>query len=627
MDMTKSLDEPVNEDEISGHWCGLMKDCTYLDVFKFWLNSIHMNSGYKSMTGAICPTVILVGTRKDEMSGNDKEKEIQKDNYFDKALGSFERSSVLHHIHSKKFLVNNLSREDRVFHEIRREIKLLAEKQDYWGEKCPVQWIQMEQSVDKLRDKGEQLLQMSDIKTANRSLIHPLPEQELVAFLDMQHRHGNLLYFNTDQLKNLVVLAPQWIIKVFKRFITHTPDKNPLYLEHWRTYENNAILKPEVFNEIMDRSSDDIKQKRDHVMHYMEHLDVMAKPLKFEDDVAPTNLQKPQQDTVDLAVNVNPEFLDFHIVPCRLRKQPPPIEQFTSPEQCKKTPVLCFVFVHNFMPPSFFHRLIAMCIRTWPISTQDNTKVLYNGLAAFDINETYVLTIWYKDHIIYARITSCKKDIKSGLNFEKCQEVRLILRQSLLKFAGQSLEDPWTNTAFEEHIQCPDMKKTLYNRGMFRVTSFMYFSEFACTACPNRHAIGRYEALNDWYKDALDRFNNGNCDGSLKPVEESDLLKVSEVIGNGFWLLGIQLGLTDAAMNKLYEKWGKDRRTFVFKFLVKWRNRNGEKATLKSLNIALHAAHVNLPNDKNTEQAFPVLSQPHPCASTSKSAKPRCWLF
>ncbi|KAH3798097.1 hypothetical protein DPMN_151687 [Dreissena polymorpha] len=606
MDMTKSLHEYVIEDDISGTWCGLMQNCTYLDVFKFWLNAIYMYSGYKSMADTISPTVILVGTRKDEMAGNDEDKEIQKDKYFDEALGPFERSSILQHIHDKKFLVNNLSREDPVFQKIRREIKRLAEQQDYWGVKYPVKWIQMEQSLDKLRDRGKQLLHMTEIHTANSLLIHPLTEKELGLFLNIQHRHGNILFFDTKELKNLVVLAPQWIIEVFECFIRHKRNTPPLYLEHWRTYEELAILKSEVFNEIMDRSSDDIKKNRAHVIQYMEHLDVMAKTLKFEAGAEQTDLQHPQENKVDLAVNLNPNFLDFHIVPCRLTKPPPPIEQFTSPELCIKTPVLCFVFVQNFMPPSFFHRLVAVCIRIWPISRAGRKNLLYNGLAAFDITETYVLTILYKDHIIYARITTCTNDRLFGLDFEKCQEVRLILRQSLLKFAGQSLEDPRSNTAFEEHIQCPYMNKSLCNEGMFRVTSFMYCIEFACTACPIRHAIGREEALKDWYKEALDRLNienDDNFDGST-PAEDSELLKASEIIGNGFWLLGIQLGLKEAQMNRLYKQWGEDRRTFVFKYLVKWRDINGDKATLQSLNRAIHAARVNLPNDKKHRAGF-----------------------
>ncbi|KAH3864082.1 hypothetical protein DPMN_027096 [Dreissena polymorpha] len=157
MDMTKPLDEDVKELDGSGILCGLVNDCKYLDLFKFWLNAIHMYSGYKTTTGEIKPTVILVGTRKDKMEGTDKEKEDIKDEYFKNAQMSFERDSpIFKHIHVKTFLVNNLSPTDPDFVEMRKEIQCLAENQEYWGtDKYPVRWIHMEHSLDKLRDDGE----------------------------------------------------------------------------------------------------------------------------------------------------------------------------------------------------------------------------------------------------------------------------------------------------------------------------------------------------------------------------------------------------------------------------------------------------------------------------------------
>ncbi|KAH3798366.1 hypothetical protein DPMN_151965 [Dreissena polymorpha] len=246
MDMTKSLDEFIQEDTLRGSLCGLMQGCTYLDVFKFWLNSIRIYSGYDSMEGRISPTIILVGTHKDKMHGDDKE--IQKDKYFERALKSLKSTSILHHIYRRKFLVNNLSPDDSVFHELQREIELLAEEQDYWGDKYPFKCIQMEQFLDKMRDKGEQLLHIAEITAANSLFIHPLTEKEISLCLDIQHRHGNILYFNTDQLRHLVVLAPQWIIEAFKSFVTHVRYKKPKNSHYWDIYKKLAILKPEIVN-------------------------------------------------------------------------------------------------------------------------------------------------------------------------------------------------------------------------------------------------------------------------------------------------------------------------------------------------------------------------------------------
>ncbi|KAH3864015.1 uncharacterized protein LOC127866715 [Dreissena polymorpha] len=598
MDMTKGLNENVKEEELSGTWCGLNQECTYLDVFKFWLNAIHMYSGYKSMSSEINPTVILVGTRKDEMKGTDDDKEIQKDKYFELALRPFERSSIVQHIHYKKFLANNLSPKDSVFDEIRKEIKCLAKGQDYWGEIYPVRWIQMEQSIDRLRDSGEQVINMEAINEANQSHMCPLYEKELSLFLKIQHRHGNILYFDTEHLKHLVVLAPQWIIEVFKCFITHKRNKNPKLSEYWRTYEDLAILKPEVFNEIMDSSPKDVNKNRDHILEYMEYLDVMAKPLKFE-DAEGTNEQS------DAAGYLNPTFLEFHIVPCRLKNPPPPIAQFTAPEHREKTPVLCFVFVDNFMPPSFFHRLVAVCIRTWCISKENGQYLLFNGLAVFEMGKTSFLTIWYKDHIIYARISSCSKECTLELEFKLCEEVRIKLRESLHNFVGQTLEKPRTPTGFEEYIQCPKIKKdSLYNVGLFRLADFMYNRELTCKDCLKCHAVGREEVMSYWYKEQLDRLDND--DGLNEPAEESDLLRVAKFIDKEFWLLGIQLDLKDAEMNKLYEDCDgrKDRRTFVFRYMVMWKKKEGKKATRQRLNRAIHAARLNFSNDEITPVTF-----------------------
>ncbi|KAH3844005.1 uncharacterized protein LOC127877278 [Dreissena polymorpha] len=593
MDMTKKLDECIQEDETSGIWCGLSEECKYLDVFKFWLNAIHMYSGYRSMTGNIKPTVILVGTHKDKMEGSDEEKEVKKDKYFEKALQAFRGTKILRHIHRKKYLVNNLTSDDPVFKQIRKEIRRLAEKQEFWNENYPVRWIQMEQSLDKLRDSGKQLLQRNEVNAENQSNVHPVIEKELDLFLDIQHRHGNILYFNTDQLKHLVVLAPQWIIEVFKCFISHIKNKDPQLSVQWSEYKKNAILKPEIFSEIMDNAPPNIEENRQHIMMYMEQLDVMAKPLKPEECKEIDALEEPEQETSDAAEELNVNFLDFHIVPCRLKNPPPPIVQFTSPENCKKTPVLCFVFIDNFMPPSFFHRLVAVCIRTWPISQQKGKNLLYNGLAVFEIRATYRLTIWYKDHIIYARISSCSKEPLFEFDFKLCHGVRRKLRHSLENFVAQSLENPWTARKLDENIQCPYMKESSYNAGMFRVKDFVYNRELSCTACPEQHAVGREEAMKDWYKEALDRMQND--DDLNRPVEESDLTKAAKMVGKEYWMLGIELGLTDAEMEQLNneKECKKNRSTFVFRYMVMWKDKEGKTATLQNLQKAMQAAILN----------------------------------
>ncbi|XP_052245124.1 uncharacterized protein LOC127854166 isoform X2 [Dreissena polymorpha] len=594
MDMTKPLDEDLKELDGSGIWCGLVNDCTYLNVFKFWLNAIHMCSGYKSTTGEIKPTVILVGTRKDKMEGTDKEKENKKDEYFNKALKSFERDSpIFKHIHKKTFLVSNLSPTDPDFVEMRKEIKCLAEKQEYWGtDKYPVRWIHMEHSLDKLRDDGEQLVHMDKIEEVNRSKKPQLvlSKQELSLFLELQHMQGNILYFKTSELEHLVVLAPQWIIDAFKCFVTQFNKIQPQVLKDWEDYEKLAILKPQVIDEIMNNSPPHIKEYKDDVIKYMEHLNVMAKPKA-------TELNKCGHDETDAILGNNDELLDFHIVPCRLKNAPPPIETFTSPDckRFKRTPVLAFVFCEKFMPPSFFHRLVAVCIGAWQIKKEGNKDRMYNGLAIFAIRPTYTLTIWYNDYIIYARIACCTKKLTSDIDTNLCQEVRHKLRQSLQDFVGHSVETPRTGTAFDMYIQCPSMTICEHNKGMLRVAQFNYESELDCDACSESHPVERSEAMHYWFKNELDLANKCDSDDLNQQAEEKHLSKVARLIGiKECWMLGIELKLSNVELNQMYADPAcmNNRYEFVFKYLVKWRNRKGEKATLRKLNRAINAARL-----------------------------------
>ncbi|KAH3780726.1 hypothetical protein DPMN_158547 [Dreissena polymorpha] len=480
MDMTRSLKDVVSKSDAIGICCGLVDSCTYLDIFKFWLNSIHMHSDYQSGERTIKPTVILVGTRKDEMQGSAEEKEKNMNLYFDNALCSFDKHSpIFNHIYKNRFLVNNLSPEDTAFAELRKEIISLAAKQDYWGKEYPVRWIHMEQTLDKMRDEKRQIVKMKDVVKEDLENIHPLGKEELTSFLELQHKQGNIIFFNSGDLKDFVVLAPQWIIEAFKCFIPHNQKIEATVLKNWEEYKKYAILEPNVLDEIMKNSPTYIHEYQSAVINYMEYLNIIAKPLTSEEGI--TGIP-----------------LDFYIVPCLLNRAPPPLHDFTSPPDKPQTPVLAFVFCGKFLPPALFHRLVAVCIRAWPVSQERDQYCLFNGLAIFTLNETYTLRIWYVDYIIYTRIVCCSENEKLDNFIWLFQEVRRKLKKSLKDFVHQS------SLVFEECIQCPDMKVSVHNKGLFIVKQFKYKNAIACPVC-NPHAVTRSNAMKHWFKERLDR--------------------------------------------------------------------------------------------------------------------------
>ena len=45
-------------------------------------------------------------------------------------------------------------------------------------------------------------------------------DEELTLFLKAQHVCGSIIYFETEKLKDIVILSPWWSIEAFKRLVS-----------------------------------------------------------------------------------------------------------------------------------------------------------------------------------------------------------------------------------------------------------------------------------------------------------------------------------------------------------------------------------------------------------------------
>ncbi|XP_052818704.1 uncharacterized protein LOC128244695 isoform X2 [Mya arenaria] len=619
MDMTKDLN---TNDEESDTLSGLLnKNFTCLEAFKFWLNSIHMYSSIHDQEHEVQPTVILVGTHKDEMKCKEEEKEYKMEAFFTEALESFENNKdILQHIHAKKFLVNNIAEGDPVFDELRAEVKMLAEKQHYWNEKSPTSFVQLEKSLDTMRAEGKELVSLSDVQVANRKNLKPVNDRQLRLFLELQHMFGNILHFDTEELKKYVILAPQWIIEAFKCFITHKPKKDlePEHLQLWKEYKDYAIIKPILMKEIIRRSKDRIKIHGEAVVQYMEYLNIMSKPVEnYEEEEEDGEMMATDCfDSKTNAVGIpsyNSKMHDFHIVPCQLKAKPKEkiIEELICPKNWETTPALCFVFKDKFMPPAVFHRLLAACIRRWEIAKQTNDgkkePLLFNGIGGFKTCKRSQLRLWYCDHIIYARMIFMpkqKQETEEAIDRCKCQDVSRQLYRHLMAILGllPRSKHVTKTTPFEEHIQCPNLKK--HNHGLFRVNDFIYEGNMSCNEdhdAKDAHSIEK-SVLKCWYHDALEemeKYEEDNSGDLCRVPEDNELSKISRGLEGSkeFWLLGIELGIPQPTMEQLKrDHWKESRSVFIYHVLYEWKKSERQNATLSNLKRKVFAVQKNSDN-------------------------------
>ena len=493
MDVSKPLE--TNDADCRTYAGVVGESFTCLDSFRFWLQSFHMYSSIQDKSTT--ETVILVGTHKDKLVGSDEEKREQMENYFNKALLSFKDTpAVLKHVYKKKFLVNNLEQEGPVFDELKETIEHLAKQQPYWNELVPANWIELVNLLDESRQENKkELITMADVIAARDNMNFPIKEKKhLIFFLDTQHLLGNYLYYDTDKLRETVILNPQWTIEAFKSFISHVRDNKPTQLPDWDIFDRLAILTPGLVNEIMKDRPGNVKRHTTEVIAYMEQLDIIAEPVKLTDDAISTaNLQNNYQSR------------DFHIVPCLLKSMPSDeeINIHIFPEESEhvaKSPILCYVFKDNFMHPAVFHRLLASSICRWPIARKGgDSYLLFNGFGIFT-NENLRLALWFKDHRIYCRVIAISK------NPEKALSDQQMLIKAMRKQIEICLEDilsitPSRLRPFEEYVQC-NCKSICWEpgKGLIRKNDFVHGEkEVLCEDSAQPHSVSWSDGMSFWF--------------------------------------------------------------------------------------------------------------------------------
>lgn len=578
----------------------LPKDFTCLEAFKFWLNSIHMYSSQQVHQSEQGPTVFLVGTHKDMLTGSEKDKEKHKEDYFNEALKSFIETPVLAHVHRKKFLINNLdSQEDYLA--IRKEVLELAKSKKYWEEARPAKWIPLEKSFLEFKSEGREIITFDDVRAAGQKndlcIEH---DSELRLFLTFQHSLGNILYYETDLLRNYVILSPQWIIDAFRCFVTHTPNKNPSQLHLWDDFEKKAILTSELINEIFDNKENKyFKDHKNEIIKYMEYLDMIARPVNtrrndtqrtcsdvsspeieaqhmsnvrksevvetdFIDFQAPTehrasidlqgkgNLKEAQQKKQAVYGDSSAKSSDFYIVPSLLQSRPTrdDISWLIDPKDVEKTPILCMKFRDGFMPPSVFHRLIVICIRKFQIATQSRKELLYNGFAVFYATCTTTLSLWFHDNIIYARLAFYDRILHS-----EAQNIRQFLVHNLTEILRILPDESRINELmpFEEYIQCSTVSSFQPAVGLMRLRDFFHEDSSIMCDHPTLHQVKKKDAIGIWCYESIQKQQNPAFSEALlkKQLSEGELGRIAMGIGEEYFQLGLELKLSRARMQQI----------------------------------------------------------------------------
>ncbi len=191
----------------------------YVEQVMSWLNMIL--TSLKVFGEAENPCIILVGTHKDLLNGDSKEREHLAEVYFNDLTSRFSKAqSAL--IIGSPIAVD--SKNGDVNFETLRELIIESIDAQYEGRQFrPVKWLQLEKKLYEysLATSAYDHKLISMEKCQEIALEYKLSTSEdVIGFLEYHHLTGDITFFKDDSLKHFFVIDSQWLIDVIRSVIT-----------------------------------------------------------------------------------------------------------------------------------------------------------------------------------------------------------------------------------------------------------------------------------------------------------------------------------------------------------------------------------------------------------------------
>ncbi|XP_061193746.1 uncharacterized protein LOC133201976 [Saccostrea echinata] len=324
LNMDKKFDDKVGE-EVCSQEGSIYKGWTHRDYLMFWAKSIHQYSSEKA-------PVLLVGTHAEKKTEKEKEKFFRE---IWTTLKTEDESLQRHTDRERMFAVG--FNENECIENIKLSVVNVVQKLDHWGEKLPHSWALFENFFQE--KKTLKMINKETLLAFNEVLPQELKletDEDINTMVQFFHDIREILYFDQESLRGIIILDVQWFADAFKNVIT---DKNHAAKDlfklasQWNKFNETGELSDTLLSAIWEMNNNGFLEHKDDIMRYMEKLGLLAK----------MNDKK-------------------WYVPC-MNKKSFPVHSFSS---YPASSILCYVF--DVLPAGIFQRLVASCVQfPWSI--------------------------------------------------------------------------------------------------------------------------------------------------------------------------------------------------------------------------------------------------------------------
>ncbi|XP_076083802.1 uncharacterized protein LOC143054666 [Mytilus galloprovincialis] len=339
-----------------------------------WVNSILT---YCKVVYVGIPKILFVATHKDKIPVEDVES--RREELYNGVEELFKDHEGRNHlVLTQRIFVNARDNTDTEIEVLKKAITELTFEHPCWGEKMPNACVPLELEIAELVAEGKQILSLEDVEELNAiSKVSVLSPDQLKDFLNFHHSLGKIVYFETPQLKDFVIINPLLMVEVMRSFVTDKvfwPEEKKIHETFKRMSEYGTIRREDLFLIWEQKDFSAILPYKEFIFNSLIYLDILAEQRRYDTS---TGSRLPVEN---------------FFVPCMVTERN--TTNFMDKE-CTPERAIClaFLFKGTIIPPALPNRLISACLSMWTVKQYEERQLLFSGFIGLSFDKSHDIVV------------------------------------------------------------------------------------------------------------------------------------------------------------------------------------------------------------------------------------------
>ncbi|CAG2234351.1 unnamed protein product [Mytilus edulis] len=275
-----------------------------------------------------------------------------------------------HLVLTQRIFVNARDNTDTEIEVLKKAITELTFEHPCWGEKMPNACVPLELEIAELVAEGKQILSLEDVEELNAiSKVSVLSPDQLKDFLNFHHSLGKIVYFDTPQLKDFVIINPLLMVEVMRSFVTDKvfwPEEKKIHETFKRMSKYGTIRREDLFLIWEQKDFSAILPYKEFIFNSLIYLDILAEQRRYDTS---TGSRLPVEN---------------FFVPCMVTERN--TTNFMDKE-CTPERAIClaFLFKGTIIPPALPNRLISACLSMWTVKQYEGDNSCSQDLLVYHL--------------------------------------------------------------------------------------------------------------------------------------------------------------------------------------------------------------------------------------------------